>query len=161
MKRLITLVSALLLLVASGLLAAAALDDQAYAEEDTVYIACVNGSGKLSLVSEDEGCPADSEQIAWNAQGPPGPAGPEGPQGPQGLQGDPGQTGADGAPGEQGLQGDQGPQGEQGPPGESCTVTDNGDTTYTLTCPTSSVTWSGGSATWGWTPACRARSSAR
>ena len=63
-----------------------------------------------------------------------------------------GEDGADGEQGPQGEQGETGAQGEQGVPGENgadaepCTAVDNGDGTYTITCPDgTSVTLSDGS----------------
>ena len=62
------------------------------------------------------------------------------------------EDGADGEQGPQGEQGETGAQGEQGVPGEAgadaepCTAVDNGDGTYTITCPDgTSVTLSDGS----------------
>jgi hypothetical protein len=66
-----------------------------------------------------------------------GPVGPEGGLGPRGLRG------------EMGLQGDAGQQGPQGPPGADgvatlCSVVENQDGSFTMTCPDGSrASWSG------------------
>lgn len=57
-----------------------------------------------------------------------------------------GEDGADGEQGPQGEQGEQGVPGEAGADAEPCTAVDNGDGTYTITCPDgTSVTLSDGS----------------
>ena len=83
-------------------------------------------------------------------EGPAGPAGPEGPAGPAGPAGEQGPAGPAGPAGEQGPAGPAGPAGEQGPAGpagpagqnavvhrfktaNAFTLTNNGDTKYTLT----------------------------
>ena len=57
-----------------------------------------------------------------------------------------GEQGPQGEQGETGAQGEQGVPGEAGADAEPCTAVDNGDGTYTITCPDgTSVTLSDGS----------------
>jgi hypothetical protein len=61
----------------------------------------------------------------------------DGDTGSPGARGEPGADGASGPRGEPGTSGDAGPPGEAGLPGEagtSCSVTDNGDGTKTISC---------------------------
>ena len=77
-------------------------------------VACArNKDGRMRLVDDPSDCRRRETAVSWNVAGP---------------QGDPG------------VQGETGPQGADG---GSCSVTDNGDETATMTCPDgTSVTWS-------------------
>ena len=84
----------------------------------------------------------DGAQGPTGSQGPAGPVGPMGAEGPKGDQGDPGLLGPQGEPGV------RGPDGQDGADGHSCSVVDNSNATYTLSCTDgSSVTWTGGTPT--------------
>ena len=70
----------------------------------------------IQLKFPTENCPAGTQQIAWNYQGPTGPRGATGAAGPQGPQGIKGATGSRGA---QGPAGPTGPRGATGARGAS------------------------------------------
>jgi hypothetical protein len=97
-----------------------------------------NGNGKLDkkeVVSSAAACNG-----APGATGPTGPQGPAGANGTNGATGAPGPqgpngaTGATGATGAIGVTGATGANGTNGTDGSSCSVHDNGDGTYLLTC---------------------------
>jgi hypothetical protein len=87
----------------------------------------------------------DGQDGEDGAEGPPGRDGrdgADGARGPAGVDGRPGTDGTDGANGQSGAEGAQGRQGDGGEDAEPCTVEDNGDDSFTMTCPDgTSVTW--------------------
>jgi len=60
--------------------------------------------------------------------------GSDGAKGPAGADGAPGKAGSDGEPGDKGDRGSAGEPGKAGTPGTSCTVTDEGEGTRTVSC---------------------------
>jgi len=103
---------------------------------------CANGGQWITIgVDEDDDGVLDASEVdqtsyvcdgAPGADGADGADGEDGAAGPAGPAGSPGQAGADGADGEAGPAGSPGQDGQDG---ASCTVTDHGDGTATVSCP--------------------------
>jgi hypothetical protein len=157
-RRAVIIGAVLCLLVAGGLAAVAT----SAGGGDEIHACYKKKNGQLRVIDAGEDCRRSEVYLSWNSEGPPGPPGEAGPQGEPGPEGPPGPPGADGAPGADGIDGEQGPQGEEGPPGQdgqdgsdgqdgtdggdgtSCSVADNGNGTFTMSCTDgSSVTWAG------------------
>jgi hypothetical protein len=78
--------------------------------------ACVDGTGRLTVVKPGKGCGKHRTQIAWNVragQGAKGLGGAQGLQGPQGATGAAGPAGSAGSPGDPGEEGAAGPGAQQ------------------------------------------------
>jgi hypothetical protein len=95
----------------------------------TIYACAKKNNGQLRLVGSPDDCLGSENLVSWGMQGPPGGPGPQGEGGPAGPGGEPGPPGVDG---------------EDGADGSSCSVNDNADGTFTMSCTDgTSVTWAG------------------